>query len=60
MREIPTNKAPPAGPHATGEKRALREVPLFLGLRARRFSHARTSLMIYVCALSVAVGWCRP
>jgi SAM-dependent methyltransferase len=36
MREIPTYKARPKGPRASAENTANREIPLFLGLRARK------------------------
>jgi SAM-dependent methyltransferase len=34
IREVPTYRSPPPGPRMRAERRALREIPLFLGLRA--------------------------
>jgi SAM-dependent methyltransferase len=36
VRELPTYQAQPAGPHAGAENLANQEIPLFLGLRARK------------------------
>lgn len=36
LMEIPTQKVRPAGPRSRSENLALREIPMFLGLRARR------------------------
>jgi hypothetical protein len=40
LREIPTYLARPPSPRAAAENRALQEIPMFLGLRARRVSHS--------------------
>jgi hypothetical protein len=36
LREVPTYKVITSGPHAEAQNLAQREIPLFLGIRARK------------------------
>lgn len=43
MQEIPTYKVSQSGPHARAENRANEEIPLFMGLRARKIARSHAS-----------------